>query len=174
MNDNQKLIRENEQLISNTNILTESLTNEKMKLNQLAQYTPSSFIVELSGIHHQGGDDISDLISKVVEAAKITGYDPNQIDVAYRTSCRPTAPVIIMLDRKLEKNNFHRQKIKIKNIKSSVILNQSAVDQDEALVQNIYLNENFTQKNRNLLKKAKWEANKLKYRYPGYSVNGEI
>lgn len=41
MNDNQKLIRENEQLISNTNILTESLTNEKMKLNQLAQYTPS-------------------------------------------------------------------------------------------------------------------------------------
>ena len=60
-----------------------------------------------------------------------------------------------MLDRKLEKNNFHRQKIKIKNIKSSVILNQSAVDQDEALVQNIYLNENFTQKNRKLLKKAK-------------------
>lgn len=137
MNDNQKLIRENEQLISNTNILTESLTNEKMKLNQLAQYTRSSFIVE------------------VVEAIKITGYDPNQIDVAYRTSSRPTAPIIIMLDRKLEKNNFHRQKIKIKNIKSSVILNQSAVDQDEALVQNIYLNEKFSQKNRKLLKKAK-------------------
>lgn len=96
MNDNQKLIRENEQLISNTNILTESLTNEKMKLNQLAQYTRSSFIVE------------------VVEAIKITGYDPNQIDVAYRTSSRPTAPVIIMLDRKLEKNNFYRHKIKLR------------------------------------------------------------
>ena len=51
INDNKKLFKENQQLKSNINILTESLTGEKIKLNLLApQYTCSSFMVELSGI----------------------------------------------------------------------------------------------------------------------------
>ena len=47
MNDNKKLFRENQQLNSNINILTESLCSEKIKLNQLGQYTRSSFKVKL-------------------------------------------------------------------------------------------------------------------------------
>ena len=53
-------------------------------------------MVELSGIP----EDVIDLIGKVVEAANITGYDPNQIDIAHRTSSQPTEPIIIMFDRK--------------------------------------------------------------------------
>ena len=34
-------------------------------------------MVELSGIPSQRGEDVIDLIGKVVEAANITGYDPN-------------------------------------------------------------------------------------------------
>ena len=76
---------------------------------------------------------------------------------------------------KRDRNNFYQQKIKLKNIKSSTIVNQSAGgEQDETTVQNIYINESLTQENRKLLKEAKREANKLKYRYPGYTVNGEI
>ena len=79
-----------------------------------------------------------------------------------------------MFDRKKDRNNFYRQKMKFKNIKSSAIVNQSAGYQDKAPMQNIYINENLTKENRKLLKEAKREANKLKYRYPGYTVNGEI
>ena len=51
MNGNKKIFRENEQLNnSNINILTESLTSEEIKLNQLARYTCSSFMVKLSVI----------------------------------------------------------------------------------------------------------------------------
>ena len=76
---------------------------------------------------------------------------------------------------KRDRNNFYQQKIKLKNIKSSTIVNQSAGrEQDEATVQNIYFNESLTQENCKLLKEAKREANKLKYRYLDYTVNGEI
>ena len=65
--------------------------------------------------------------------------------------------------------------MKFNNIKSSTIVNQSAGrEQDEATVQNIYINESLTQENHKLLKEAKREANKVKCRCPGYTVNGEI
>ena len=81
---------------------------------------------------------------------------------------RPTAPTIIMFDRKKGRNNFYQQKMKLKNIKSTTIVNQSAGGkQDEAPVQNIYINKSLTQENCNLLKEAK-------YHYIGYTVNGEI
>ena len=131
-------------------------------------------MVELSGIPCQGCEDVIDLIGKVVEASNITGYNQNQIDVAHRTSSRPTVPIIIMFDKKRDRNNFYQQKMSIKNIKSSATVNQSAGDQDEAPVQNIYINESLTHENCKLLKEAKREANKLKYWYPGYTVNGEI
>lgn len=47
MNENKILFRENQQLNSSIRILTESLTSEKIKLNQLPRYTRSSFMVEL-------------------------------------------------------------------------------------------------------------------------------
>ena len=68
MNENKILFRENQQLNSSIRILTESLTSEKIKLNQLARYTRSSFMVELLGIPRQGGEDVIDLIGKVVGA----------------------------------------------------------------------------------------------------------
>ena len=46
--------------------------------------------------------------------------------------------------------------MKMKNINSSAIVNQSAGDQDEAPVQNIYINESLTQQNRKRLKEAIW------------------
>ena len=58
--------------------------------------------------------------------------------------------------------------MKLKNIKSTTIVNHSAGGkQDEAPVQNIYINKSLTQENCNLLKEAK-------YHYIGYTVNGEI
>ena len=80
-----------------------------------------------------------------------------------------------MFDRKRDRNNFYQQKMKLKNIKSSTIVNQSAGgERDEATVQDIYINESLTQENHKLLKEAKTEANKLKYQYLGYTVNSEI
>ena len=73
-----------------------------------------------------------------------------------------------MFERKKGRNNFYQQKMKLKNIKSITIVNQSAGGkQDEAPVQNIYINKSLTQENCNLLKEAK-------YQYIGYTVNGEI
>ena len=73
MNDSKKLFGENQQLNSNINIFTESLYSEKIKLAQLAQYTHSSFMVELSGILCQRGENVIDLTGKVLVAANITG-----------------------------------------------------------------------------------------------------
>ena len=80
---------------------------------------------------------VFDQIGKVVEAAKITAYEPNQIDVTHRTTYRPTASIIIMFDMKKDRNNVYWQKMEIKSFKSSDIVNQRARDQDEAPVQNI-------------------------------------
>ena len=66
-------IGENQQLNSNINILTESLYSEKIKLAQLPQYIHSSFMIELSGIFCQRGENVIDLTGKVVVAANITG-----------------------------------------------------------------------------------------------------
>ena len=98
-------------------------------------------MAELSRIPRQVVEDVIDLTGKVVEAEYITGYDPNQIDVAHRTSSRPTKPIIIICDRKRDRNNFYQEKMTIKNIKSNTIVNQNAGNQDEAPMQNIYLNE---------------------------------
>ena len=79
-----------------------------------------------------------------------------------------------MFDRKKGRNNFYQQKMKLKNIKSNTIVNQSAGGkQDEAPEQNIYTNKSLF-KNCNLLKEAKREANKVKYQYTSYTVNREI
>ena len=50
-----------------------------------------------------------------------------------------------MFDRKKDSSNFYYQQMKINNITSSAIVNQSAGDQDEAPAQNIYINESLTQ-----------------------------
>ena len=65
MNDNKNsLVKISNSTAAST--FSGSINSEKIKLNQLAQYTCSTFMVELSGIPHQGGEDVTDLTGKVV------------------------------------------------------------------------------------------------------------
>ena len=54
----------------------------------------------------QESEDGIDLIDKVAVAVNMTCFDPNQIDVAHRTSSRPNTPIIIISNKKGDRNNW--------------------------------------------------------------------
>ena len=62
-------------------------------------------MVELLEIPCQGSEDVID-----VTVGNIRDYNPNQIDVAHRTSFTPIALITIMFDRKRDRKTFISKK----------------------------------------------------------------
>ena len=119
------------------------------------------------------------IVCKLASLVKMQDFSKDQIDVAYTTSSKPTAPIIVLFYKKNDRHNFYQQKFKVKTL----IANQFSDDAEEEEhlksndiepTQTIYINENLTRKSRELLKLTREEAKKLKFKYNGYTVKGEI
>ena len=77
-----------------------------MHTNQTRAVYRSSWI-EIAGISNHKEKNCIQLISELAELAEITNFNKNQIDLAYRTSNKPTAPLIILFNKKSDKINFY-------------------------------------------------------------------
>ena len=81
--------------------------------------------------------------------------------------------------KKNDRNNFYEQKYKLKILRSNQFSDDAAEKEqhlesnDVEPTQRIYINEILTKENRELLKLAREEAKKLRYKYKGYTVKGE-
>ena len=153
-----------------------------MEINKLAQYNRSPFMLELSGIPRQDDENVIDLASKTALAAGICNFDVSQIDIAHRVSGKGTAPIIILFNRKADRTNFYRQKNKLLKVRAYHIAkpNDDNSDSEVSLPglekENtfIYMKKSLTSMNRILLREARKESKRLKYEFPGYTVNGQV
>ena len=92
--------------------------------------------------------------------AEIEGYETSQVDVAHRSSRKIAAPIIVLFQRKSNRQNFYKQKNKLYLLNLNQFLDGILeVDQggEEDLNKNcfIFLNESLTGGNRKLLIEAK-------------------
>ena len=110
INDNKKLLLENKRLKQEIDETITRQEENEVKINQLAQYNISSFMLEISGIPRKKSEDAVKLIENVAIKAKIKNFDREQIDVAHRTSKKNTAPIIILFKTRNDRNNFYKQK----------------------------------------------------------------
>ena len=109
INDNKNIHLENQRLKQEIDTTNNKQEENKINLNKLAQYHRSSFMLEISGIPRRKQEDAIKLVEKVVQKAKIKDFHREQI-VAHRTSASSTAPIIILFNKKLDRNNFFKQK----------------------------------------------------------------
>ena len=111
--DNKKMFSENQRLHNEIKALYQNLEKNQTEINKLAQYNRSSFMLELSGIP---------LVNKTAVVDGICNFDVNQIDIAHRVSERGTAPIIVLFNRKTDRNNFYRQKKKLFKVRGNHIV----------------------------------------------------
>ena len=111
--------------------------------------------------------------------AEIEGYETSQVDVAHRSSRKIAAPIIVLFQRKSNRQNFDKQKNKLYLLNLNQFLDGILeVDQggEENLNKNcfIFLDESLTGGNRKLLMEAKKLAKGLHYKLLGYTINGQV
>ena len=117
--------------------------------------------------------------------AEICNFDVSQIDIPHRVSEKGTAPVIVLFNRKTDRTNFYRHKNKLFKVQANHIVkpnndNHYSADSKVSLPgleqenSYIYMNESLTSLNWMLLRKARKESKRLKYEFPGYTVNGQV
>ena len=168
----------------------------EINLNKLAQYHRSSFMLEISGIPRRKQEDAIKLVEKVVQKAKIKDFHREQIDLAHRTSASSTALIIILFNKKLDRNNFFKQKKKLFSVNAEQIVEKNdkedsegtkdeeyaddevsmpGIEENSKRKKNVlFLNESLTRTNRTLLKEAKTISKQLNYKCTGYTINGEV
>ena len=114
--------------------------------------------------------------------AEICDFDISQIDIAHRVSDKGTVPKTVLFNRKADRTNFYRQKNKLFKVQANHIVKPNNVDHSDKVSlpglerenSYIYMNKNLTSMNRMLLREARKESKKLKYEFPGYTVNGKV
>ena len=195
INDNKKLHLENKRLKQEIDETITRQEENEVKINQLAQYNRSSFILEISGIPRKKSEDAVKLIEDVAIKAKIKNFDREQMDVAHRTSKKNTAPIIILFKTKNDRNNFYKQKKNIFSVSAEQFVESNTnneenspgteptkqVDDDKEISmpglrdvsQNnrkknlLFINESLTHTNRVLLREARSISKKLNYKFTG-------
>ena len=167
----------------------------EINLNKLAQYHRSSCMLEISGIPRRKQEDAIKLVEKVAQKAKIKDFHREQI-VAHRTSASSSAPIIILFNKKLDRNNFFKQKKPLFSVNAEQIVekndkedSEGTKDEEDAddevsmpgIEENsrrkknlLFLNESPTRTNRTLLKEAKTISKQLNYKFTVYTINGEV
>ena len=176
----KNLEKENKHLNSELHMMKEQLETTKQQLNANAQYMRSSWILEISGIPTLKDEDTKDIVYKLASLAKMQDFSKDQVDVAHRTSSKSTAPIIVLFYKKSDRNHFYEQKYNFETIRSNQFSDDNAAEEEQHLesndiehTQRIDINENLAKENREL-KLAREEAKKLKYKYKGYTVKGEV
>ena len=107
----------------------------------------------------------------------------SQIDIAHRVSEKGTALMIVSFNRKADRTNFHRQKNKLLKVRANDTVKSNNDDRSDSEVSlpdleqensYIYMNESLTSMSRMLLKETRKESKRLKYKFPGCTVNGQL
>ena len=110
MQEYKKLFMKNWELNSQINNLIEQQESQKKRTktqtNQTRAVYRSSWMIETAGISNHKEKNCIQLISELAELTEITNFNKNQIDLAHRTSNKPTPPLIILFNKKSNKINF--------------------------------------------------------------------
>ena len=184
--------------------LSQELHAEKIGRNADTQYQRSCFHLKIAGLPTQPKEDgyiktpngqrvksvsannlrTLSVIDSLAAIAKIDNFDVEQIDVCHRTSNYYFAPIIIKFQKKQDKENFMRQRFKLKDVDT----NQLDVDYDVSKlaewrdnmsrkfhtkdwkdeIPRIIIHEHLTDQNFSILKEARSAAQKKGYKFPGY------
>ena len=178
------MFSENQRLHNEIKALYQSPEENQTEINELAQYNKSSFMLELLGIPRQDNENAIDLVNKTAVVAGVCNFDVSQIDIAHRVSEKGTAPIIVLFNRKADRAKFYRQKKRLFKVRANHIMkpnnNEDHSDSEVSLpglereYSYIYMNESLTSMNRMLLREARKESKRLKYEFPGYTVNGQV
>ena len=177
------MFSENQRLHNKIKALYQSQEENQIEIKKLGQYNRSSFMLGLSGISRQGDENAIDLVNKTAVVAGICSFDVSQIDIAHRVSEKGAAPIIILFNRKADRTNFYRQKKKLFKVQANHIVkpnNEDHSDSEASLPglerenSYIYMSESLTSMNRMLLREARKESKRLKFEFPGYTVNGQV
>ena len=141
-------------------------------------------MLQLSGIPQQDDENAIDLVNKTAVVAGICNFYLSQIDIAHRVSEKGISPIIVLFNRKADKTNFYRQKKKLLKVQANHIVQINNKDHSDSEVSlpgleqengYIYMNKkSLTSMNRMLLREARKESKWLKYKFPGYTVNGQV
>ena len=119
-----------------------------------------------------------ELMVELVVMANISNFHPNQIDIAHPTSSNTNAPIIILFCKKRDRINFYSQRKKARDLTSDHFKIVGAEVNSEELAQvnhrYIYINESITPENCRLLKAARLESKKQKYKHKRYTMNGQV
>ena len=106
---------------------------------------------------------------ELVVMANISNFHPNQIDIVHPTSSNTNAPIIILFCKKRDRINFYSQRKKARDLTSDHFKIVGAAVNSEELAQvnhrYIYINESITPENCRLLKAARLESKKQKYKH---------
>ena len=110
MQEYKKLFMKNWELNSQINNLIEQQESQKKRTktqtNQTRAVYRSSWMIEIASISNHKEKNCIQLISELAELAEIINFSKNQIDLAHRTSNKPTAPLIILFNKKSDQINF--------------------------------------------------------------------
>ena len=190
--------------------LANQLKDEKIGRNADAQYQRSCFHVKIVGVPMQVGEEgytldsdnnkirstsannltSLEIISDIVSKANIEGFHPNQIDVCHRTSSYHFSPIIVKFLRKNDKENFYRQRNKLRNLditdlqltwdptklgewRDTMAKKQATKDWTDKTPQ-LMFHEHLTELNNKLLLAARTAAFKNGYKFTGYLHGGAI
>ena len=141
----------------------------------------SSWILEISGIPTLKDENSKGIVYKLASLSKMQDFSKDQVDVAHRTSSKSTAPIIVLFYKKNDRNHFYEQKYNLETLRSNQFSDDNAAEEEQHLerndvehIQRIDINESLAKENRELLKLAREKAKKLKYKYKGYTVKGEV
>ena len=96
-----------------------------------------------------------------------------------------TAPIIVLFNRKADRTNFYWQKNKVFKVQANNIVKPNNDDHYSANGEvslpgfarencYIYMSESLTSLKIMLLREARKESRRLKYEFPGYTVNGQV
>ena len=125
----KNLENESKHLNSELHMMKEQLEATKQQLNANSQYMRSSWMLEISGIPASKDEDTKGIVCKLASLAKMQDFPIDQIDVAHRTSSKSTAPIIVLFYKKNDRNNFYKQKYKLKTLRSNQFSDDAAEEE---------------------------------------------
>ena len=105
-------------ITSRINNMKSVVSYNDIEINRFAQYNRSSFILEISEISCNKNENVSNIIKKVIMLTVTTGFNITQVPVAHRTSKRENTPIIVLFDKKSDRNYFSEPKKKFPNLRA--------------------------------------------------------
>ena len=108
-------------ITSRINNMKSVVSYNDIEINRFAQYNRSSFILEISEIPCNKNENVSNIIKKVIMLIMLTvttGFNITQVPVTHRTSKRENTPIIVLFNKKSDRNYFSEPKKKFQNLRA--------------------------------------------------------